>query len=101
MTGMPLANSYRLQLPAGTTITLPDDTAAAQIHAVAVNELQPAPPAYSASPAASLARTVTLATPLQLVSPAYMAERNTTELRLARRITDLEDEAARLRNKPK
>lgn len=90
--GTPLGNSYRVQLPAGTIITLPTNTAATQIGAVAINEL------HSIS---TDRHTVTLSTPLQLVSPAYIAERNAVELRLAQRIADLADEVARLRNADK
>lgn len=83
----PLGNSYRLQLPAGTRLEVPTDQAAAQLAAVAVNELSRID-----------GRSVTLATPLQLVSPAYIAERNTTEATLRLRISDLAHENTRLRD---
>lgn len=81
-----LGNAYRVRLPAGTTITLPDDSAAAQVRAVAVNETT-----------ALGARGVSLTTPLQLVSPAYITERNETEKRYALRVAALEEQLTALR----
>lgn len=81
-------NAYRLLLPAGTTLTLPDDANAAQIRAVAHNEVQP-----------GQGRSFTLAAPLQLVSPAYIAERNADEITLVQIIADLRAELSALRNK--
>jgi len=77
-------NSYRLQLPPGTRITAPDDASAAQIRAVAVNELVP-----------GSGRELVLAAPLQLVSPTYIAERNATESSLLQLITNLKNDQAR------
>jgi hypothetical protein len=83
-----MGNSYRLQLPAGTTITAPDDATAAQLRAVTFNEA-----------AAGTGRTITLTAPLQLVSPAYIANRNATELTLLELTAQLRAENARLRSK--
>lgn len=83
----PLGNSYRLQLPAGTRIEVTTDQAAHQLGAVAVNELSRID-----------GRAVTLATPLQLVSPAYIAERNSTEATLRLRLSELDQETTRLRD---
>jgi hypothetical protein len=88
--GTPQGNAYRLALPAGTTIALPNEAAAAQVRAVAVNELVLARPAAAAS-------TVTLRAPLQLVSPGYMARRDAEEISLLKLIADLKEENARLR----
>ncbi len=88
----PLGNSYRLQLPAGTVISLPTQAAADQVRAVAVNEIEPS----------SVLRppfTVRLTAPLQLVSPAYMAERNATEINLLKTIAELRAENTALRSK--
>lgn len=88
--GSPTGNAYRLLLPAGTQIALPDDAAAAQVRAVAVNELAPAS-------GLATARTVTFARPVQLVSPAYIAQRNQVEMGLLKVIAELKEENARLR----
>lgn len=82
----PLGNSYRALLPVGTEITAPTDAAAAQLGAVAVNE------------ATRAGRVLTLTAPLQLVSPAYIAERNATEATLRLRLSDAAQENARLRD---
>lgn len=84
----PTGNAYRLLLPPGTTITLPDDRAAAEIRAVAHNELAP-----------GTGRTVALSAPLQLVSPAYIAGRNAAEISLLTLIADLRSEIASLRSR--
>ena len=78
-----LGNAYRLQLPAGTMLTLPTDAVAAQIRAVAVNEVKAV---------GTPASTITLTAPLQLVSPAYIAERDQTDRRYAQRIIELEEQ---------
>ena len=79
-----IGNAYRVQLPAGTTITLPDEVSENQIRAVAVNEIA----SEWRTPGAPLRLTA----PLQLVSPAYMVERNDTEKRYALRIAELEEQ---------
>lgn len=83
-----LGNSYRLQLPARTEIRPPDEATAAQLRAVAYFELEPVRAGEAP---------LVLARPLQLVSPAYMAERNAAELRLLRQVVELQEEVARLR----
>lgn len=82
-----MGNAYRLLLPAGSTITAPNDVTAAQIRAVTVNEA-----------AAGSGRTITLTAPLQLVSPSYIAQRNATELTLIETIVQTRAENARLRS---
>jgi hypothetical protein len=67
-------------LPAGTLVTPPDAVSTNQLRAVAVGETAP-PDAAGA---------VRLTAPLQLVSPAYIAERDAAEDRYARRILELE-----------
>ena len=81
-----LGNSYRASLPKGTEIHAPTDAVAAQLGAVAVNE------------ATRAGRVLTLTAPLQLVSPAYIAERNSTEAALRLRLSDLLNENTRLRD---
>ena len=81
-----LGNAYRVILPPGTTITLPNDATAAQLRAVAVNETTPGG-----------TRAITLTAPLQLVSPAYIAERDQAERAYAQRIIDLEEQLTALR----
>lgn len=81
-----LGNSYRLLLPAGTKLELPDARSRQQTAAIAINELAPANGAA-----------LELAKPLQLVSPAYIAERNAAEMTLLREIVELKEENARLR----
>lgn len=81
-------NSYRLLLPAGTRITAPDDATAAQIRALAFNELEP-----------GTGREFVLNRALQLVSPAYIAERNSYEISLLQLITDLKNDKARAQDK--
>ncbi len=81
-------NSYRLVLAKGTRILAPDDATAAQIRAVAVNELVP-----------GTGRELELAQPLQLVSPAYIADRNATEASLLRLIADLKNNQTRALDK--
>jgi hypothetical protein len=88
--GTATGNAFRLLLPAGTTITLPDNNAARQVQAVAVNELDLAH---------SNDRSVTLARPLQLVSPAYIAQRDAAEFTALRAVQNLQDENSRLRAK--
>lgn len=83
-------NAYRLQLPAGTVIELPTDYAAAQLRAVAVNEID-----FTKSDG----RRVTLARALQLVSPAYIAERDAAEFTALRALQNLRDENSRLRDR--
>ncbi len=83
----PLGNSYRLLLPAGTRIEAPTDQAAAQLAAVAVNELSQIE-----------GRRVTLGAALQLVSPAYIHERNSAEATLRLRLSELAQENTRLRD---
>ncbi len=90
-TGTALGNAYRLLLPPGTAITLPDAATAAQVRAIAYNELSPIGHRQSAIENAAL----TLRSPMQLVSPAYIAERNATELRLLRELADAKAERAR------
>jgi hypothetical protein len=86
--GTATGNAYRLLLPAGVKITTPDDATAAQLRAVAVNEVE-----------AGAGRTLTIASPLQLVSPAYIANRNATELTLLELLAQLRAENAQLRSK--
>lgn len=74
----PLGNSYRLLLPKGTTLLLPTQASADQVRAVAINET-------SAS-----GRDIVLLAPLQLVSPAYIAERDAADLRLMQTIAALQ-----------
>ncbi len=78
-------NAYRLLLPAGTTIVPADERSRREIAAIAYNELVPT------------ARDLEMARPLQLVSPAYIAQRNATELQLLKVIAELKEENARLR----
>lgn len=80
-------NAYRLLLPAGTIIQAPDDATAAQIRAVTVNEAT-----------AGAGRTIKLTAPLQLVSPAYIAGRNATELTLLELLAQLRAENTQLRS---
>lgn len=84
--GTATGNSYRLLLPAGTTIRTPDQASTDQLRAVAVNETR-------ATPAG-----VELTAPLQLVSPAYIAQRNASELSLLELTAQLRAENARLRS---
>ena len=72
-------NAYRVVLPAGTVIFLPSQKSRQQVHAVAVNETTRGGD-----------RDITLTAELQLVSPAYIAERDAAEVRLVRRILELE-----------
>lgn len=74
----PLGNSYRLLLPKGTVLVLPTQPSADQVRAVAINEV-------SAS-----GRDIVLTAPLQLVSPAYIAERDAADLRLEQTIAALQ-----------
>ena len=80
-TAEPSANAYQLQLPAGAVIVLPTQQAAAQVRAVAINEIDPF----------ASGDTITLRTPLLLVSPAYIAERDARELQLHELIFKLRD----------
>lgn len=86
-----LGNAYRVMLPSGTKIVLPDEASHRAVQAIAHNEVAPS------SATGPVQAGVTLAKPLQLVSPAYMAERNTAEIGLLLRIEDLKEENARLR----
>ncbi len=86
--GAPAANAFRLQLPAGTKIAPVDDRSRRELEAIAHNELEPQ---------LVRAREVELAKPLQLVSPAYIAQRNATEMHLLKMISELKEENARLR----
>ena len=81
-----LGNAYRIQLPAGTTLTLPDDASAAQVRAIAVNEIG-TPDSGLPTP-----NCVRLTQPLQLVSPAYIADRDATDRAYALRIVQLEEQ---------
>lgn len=85
-----LGNAFRLSLPAGTQLILADQETADQVRALAINELDLA---------RSSGRTVVLARPLQLVSPAYIAQRNRGETALLTLVEELTTENARLRNK--
>jgi hypothetical protein len=72
-------------LPAGTLITFPasDNAHLEAARAVAVNETRP-----------DGDRALRLTAPLQLVSPAYTAERDAAEVRYVRRIIELEGKVA-------
>ena len=73
-------NAYRVALPAGTVINFPASSGHLEAaRAVAVNETAP-----------DGDRALTLTAELQLVSPAYIAERDAAEVRYARRIIELE-----------
>jgi hypothetical protein len=85
-----LGNAFRVKLPAGTQLILPTPRDAEEIRAIAINEIDLGQ---------STGRTVTLARPLQLVSPAYIAQRNQGELALQTLVQDLKNENARLRAK--
>lgn len=89
-TATELGNAFRLRLPAGTQLILADQETADQVRALAINELDLA---------RSSGRTVVLARPLQLVSPAYIAQRNRSEVALLTLIEELTTENARLRSK--
>ncbi|OAM89330.1 hypothetical protein AW736_13850 [Termitidicoccus mucosus] len=75
-------NAYRVALPPGTVITLPDAASENQLRSVAVNEIE--------NRESKIENTVTLTAELQLVSPAYIAERDAAEVRYVRRIIELE-----------
>jgi hypothetical protein len=76
----PQGNAYRVALPAGTVITFPASTGHLEAaRAVAVNETSP-----------DGDRALRLTAELQLVSPAYIAERDAAEVRYVRRIIELE-----------
>ena len=97
-------------LPAGTLITLPDEASAAQVRAVAVNEIEPVfsvqCSVFSFGTSTSNAlrgigtenrklkteNSITLTAPLQLVSPAHIAERDQAEKNYAARIVALEEQ---------
>jgi hypothetical protein len=73
-------NAYRAALPPGTVITFPASSGHLEAaRAVAVNETT-----------LDGDRALTLTAELQLVSPAYIAERDATEIRYVRRILELE-----------
>lgn len=76
-----LGNAYRVMLPEGTKILLPTEVSFQQVRAVAVNET-----------IRDGDRAVVFTQPLQLVSPAYITERNETEKRYAHRIAELEEQ---------
>lgn len=90
--GAAKGNAYRLLLPEGTQIALPDEHSYREVAAIAYNEL--------AVGASLPARSVALARPLQLVSPAYIAQRNAGEMALLKAIDELKEENARLRARP-
>gem|GEM_PF-4837487 len=71
-------------------ITAPDETTAQQLRAIAVNELDLAK---------SQGRALVLSYPLQIVSPAYIAQRNANELALLQLLQNAKEENARLRSK--
>jgi hypothetical protein len=75
----PQGNAYRVALPPGTVITFPSVPAHDQARAVAVSETGP-----------DGDRALVLTAELQLVSPAYIAERDAAEVRYVRRIIELE-----------
>jgi hypothetical protein len=78
----PQGNAYRIALPAGATITFAASAHLETVRAVAVNETRP-----------DGDRALVLTAPLQLVSPAYIAERDAAEVRYVRRIIELEQQA--------
>jgi hypothetical protein len=69
-----------MELPSGTWIVFPSKDAADQFRAVAVNETKQG----------VTAQTVVAVSKLQIVSPSYIAERNSAELSLHKRISELE-----------
>ena len=90
--GNPTGNAYRLLLPTGTRIAFPDAASYRQVTTVAANEID-----LSALNSQLSTRELQLTSPVQLVSAAYIAQRNTVELQLLRTITELKEENARLR----
>ncbi len=86
----PLANAFRMRLPAGTQLILPTKADADAVRAIAFNEVDPEQ---------GSARIVVLARPLQLVSPSYIAQRNQSEIALMALVEELKIENARLRAK--